>query len=553
MSLQNRDVMNGRDWAGLLLQTLWIACAVVAAISMRTVWTAVVAMSVMGVSLVVLQVAPRIPWTRTLVWGSSVIVWSCLLLTTIVWDPCFAVPATLIAAGLVASRRTAGASRKTHWEILVFVWLIYLSLNWLWTGYDQNLRGAFYSQLLSLLALLVLCRLWFRLGLIGLQIVNTFILLLAGLPTADLAYRFHEEPKIRLETFSNYYSYEKAKGNPAAFAHAQKYYWHCWRMFKEQFFEHTLVSPLFRLQPNSHGYFMQCPISINSKGFRGREISGEKGGIYRIVALGESTTFGITLEPDDKPWPELLEQMIRERLKTRRPVEVINAGTPGYSLRDNLRTLPGHILPLKPDMIISYHGANGFNLIDKTLLRPVGDIPPPYMPRPLKLAADVEYRIQVMRFLNRESKTLHNSPVSANPMETKCAGAYRQLIQVAATNGIRLMLANFSMAVNGKSDPAVIDFYQGGFPDSIRGWIKANMAHSLILQQLAGQHPEVCLIDTHPHLDGEHEKFIDLMHFTQEGRRQLAENIFAGIRKTLESDTGRQESDFKLSTLDFRR
>jgi lysophospholipase L1-like esterase len=163
----------------------------------------------------------------------------------------------------------------------------------------------------------------------------------------------------------------------------------------------------------------------------------------------------------------------------------------------------------------------------------------PYEERPLKLAADFEYRIKVMRFLNRESQALHNRPAGANPMETKYAEAYRQLIQIAATNGIRLMLANYSMPVTWKSGPAVIDFYQGGFRDPVPGWIKANLIHSQILQQLASQHPEVCLIDTHPHLDGEHEKFTDLMHFTQEGRRQLAENIFAGIRKTIENDIGR--------------
>jgi lysophospholipase L1-like esterase len=549
-----KNVMTRRDWTGLLLQTLLIAGAVVAAISLDTMWSAVAGMTLLGITLIALQAAPRIPWPS--VWppgwsfasGFGMLVWMGLLLTTLLFDPFFAAVAALISMALaVTSRRTAAASRNTRWKILILAWLGCLNFIWIMTGYDQNARGAFYSGLLSILALLVLCRLWFRLGPIGLQIVNTFLLLLIGLTTAGLIYQFHGKPEVRPETFRNYCSYEKAKGNPEAFARAQAFYNHCWGNFEKQFFERThRASPFLRLRPNSHGYFMQCPISINSKGFRGREIAGEKGGIYRIVALGESTTFGMTCEPDDKPWPELLEQMIRERLKTRRPVEVINAGTPGYSLRDNLRTLPGHILPLKPDMIISYHGANGFNLIDETLLGPVGAAAPPYMPRPLKLAADFEYRIKVMRFLNRERKALHTSPAFANPLETIYAEAYRQLIHIAATNNIRLMLANYSMPVTGKSDPAVIDFYQGGNYDSVRGRIKANMIHSLILQQLAGQHPEVCLIDTHPHLDGEHEKFIDLMHFTQEGRRQLAENIFAGIRKTLETDTGRQEGDFKL-------
>ena len=28
----------------------------------------------------------------------------------------------------------------------------------------------------------------------------------------------------------------------------------------------------------------------------------------------KSTTFGVTLNPEDRPWPELLERMIQERL-----------------------------------------------------------------------------------------------------------------------------------------------------------------------------------------------------------------------------------------------
>ena len=43
-------------------------------------------------------------------------------------------------------------------------------------------------------------------------------------------------------------------------------------------------------------------------------------------------------------------------------------------------------------------------------------------------------------------------------------------------------------------------------------------------------------MDTHPNLDGDHDKFIDLMHFTQAGRQQLAETMFAGIRDLLDGD-----------------
>ena len=243
--------------------------------------------------------------------------------------------------------------------------------------------------------------------------------------------------------------------------------------------------------------------------------------------------------PDDQPWPELLEQMIRERLKPGRPVEVINAGVLGYNLKQNLARLPRDILPLKPDMIISYHGYNGFHLLEKSLPLATVKNPPVYAPRPLKLLADGEYRLKIMVFKWRQTAPLfQHPPAYSKPMETEYAQAYRQLIQLARTNGIRLVLANYSMAVNSRSDPDVVEFYRKTFP-AVLWQMKANEVHSAIVQELAQQHPEVCLVDTRPHLDGEHAHFTDLIHFTQDGRQQLAETFFAGIRKILEEDLSR--------------
>jgi hypothetical protein len=41
---------------------------------------------------------------------------------------------------------------------------------------------------------------------------------------------------------------------------------------------------------------------------------------------------------------------------------------------------------------------------------------------------------------------------------------------------------------------------------------------------------------THPHLDGGHENFIDTIHFSPEGERQMAENVFVGISNVLKED-----------------
>jgi len=100
------------------------------------------------------------------------------------------------------------------------------------------------------------------------------------------------------------------------------------------------------------------------------------------------------------------------------------------------------------------------------------------------------------------------------------------------------------MAVNSQSDSDVIEFYRVAFP-SLISRIQANAFHSFIVKELAAQNDGVLFVDTHPDLDGHHDKFVDVVHFTQDGDQQIAENIFAGIRKTLEQDlASSQASDF---------
>jgi lysophospholipase L1-like esterase len=77
--------------------------------------------------------------------------------------------------------------------------------------------------------------------------------------------------------------------------------------------------------------------------------------------------------------------------------------------------------------------------------------------------------------------------------------------------------------------------------------MEANEIHSRLVAELAAQYPDICLVDTHPHLDGVHQNFIDPIHFTQDGRRQLAENMFAGIRAVLEKDLSKNATNTQVS------
>ncbi len=526
-------------------QTLVLGCILLLALWVRLPAAALAGFGLAAAAILSPALAPppmvaRISGTAlAALWTGSLITWLAMAIAGVGWDFYYAAMSGLMAAAVWLTARGAAAGIwKARWNAAVMAWLLCGALLWLGAGYFQNQRVGFYSGLLAALAVLALCRWWFRWGAAGAQALHTLMLLLVGLPLVDVALHPQSLVAVRPETCRLYYSYDAAKGDPQAFARWEEFYTLQFdRLGKDVFMTAPNSDHHFRLRPGSHGRLMNCPISINSLGFRGPEISVAKEGLYRIVALGESTTFGMTLQPGDKPWPEVLAQIIRQRLKTRRPVQVINAGVPAYSLQGSLRRLPREILPLKPDMIISYHGAIWFYMLDNSVPPPLGPSPPVYQERPIKLAADAEHRLRMLLFRRRAGRgDVPAAQTGARPMASQYADAYRELIQCARTNGIRLALANFSMAVNQEGDSKVIDFYRGGGARAAYGFIRANAVHSLIVRQLADAHPEIRFVDTHPHLDGEHEKFIDLIHFTGEGDRQLATNIFNGIRDILQKD-----------------
>jgi lysophospholipase L1-like esterase len=83
-----------------------------------------------------------------------------------------------------------------------------------------------------------------------------------------------------------------------------------------------------RMRPGWSGNDFGAPVRINAHGLRSRETEWEKeAGTYRILAIGDSWTFGFRTEEPDS-YPRQLERILRERVD--RPIEVINAGVVGY-------------------------------------------------------------------------------------------------------------------------------------------------------------------------------------------------------------------------------
>jgi len=438
---------------------------------------------------------------------------------------------------LLAANNLPLPDLRFQWKLLASSWAVLTLGFWLAVTYVDNWRLLFCLGLAAGVLVLFVLKWKFTLPPALILTVNTLILLLIGLPLADALTRpdlhLPARPDLRLRL----YSYDVARKNPTAFGHWWYYFVREWSKPKHELFVKTRNALVpYRLRPGSEGTMFESRIHVNKLGFRGPEIKADKGRAYRIVALGESTTFGHTMYSDDVPWPRLLERMLTNRFGNTHPIQVINAGIPGYDLKMNLYRLRQTILALKPDLIISYHGYNGFHWLLPNLPRVSAPPPPAYRERPVKLLADAEYRFKVLSYRRRVRDNIASPATPAGDFQKNAyLQGYRELVDLTRSNHVHLVLANYSMAVNSGSDLDVIAFYRAGFPD-VLNYIRANEMHSRIVSTVADANSNVTYVDTHPALDGQYDNFIDLVHFTQPGREAMAETIFEAIVPVLEND-----------------
>ena len=106
---------------------------------------------------------------------------------------------------------------------------------------------------------------------------------------------------------------------------------------------------IYEASPNSEGNAWRTQVKINGHGFRDKEYSIEKdAGTFRIVALGDSVTFGNFLLAEDT-YPDQLEALWAE---TGKAVEVLNLGLGGYDTVQEVATLEHIGVQFQPDFVV---------------------------------------------------------------------------------------------------------------------------------------------------------------------------------------------------------
>src|SRR5246500_1326234 len=109
----------------------------------------------------------------------------------------------------------------------------------------------------------------------------------------------------------------------------------------------------FAHAPNRSAFLMGVPVSINSAGLRDREFSIEKPpGVYRVMMLGVSTTFGWGVRQEDTA-AKFLERKLNADLPAGfNHVEVMNTGVGNYDTAQEVTYFETIGWKYHPDLVV---------------------------------------------------------------------------------------------------------------------------------------------------------------------------------------------------------
>jgi lysophospholipase L1-like esterase len=103
------------------------------------------------------------------------------------------------------------------------------------------------------------------------------------------------------------------------------------------------IAPGFQGRITNQAEF-DTAVATNREGLRGPEVGPKPAGSLRILAIGDSFTFGVGARQDET-WPARLEKRMPN-------VQVLNAGAPGFGVPDEVAWFEAHGAGLQPDLVV---------------------------------------------------------------------------------------------------------------------------------------------------------------------------------------------------------
>ena len=247
----------------------------------------------------------------------------------------------------------------------------------------------------------------------------------------------------------------------------------------------------FRYTPHHYLNYCLTPnfkkglLSHNSLGYRNSEFSIEKPtGVYRIVAVGGSSTYTTGVADNKKTFTAKLEQLLRDEYEYK-DIHIINGGVPGYDSWNTLANLEFRILDLLPDLVIVYHGYNDLHarFVEPTTYRGDNSGKRKYWQEPtisfwehsvffriLSRNAGITKQASLQSFVNVTARK-HSGYFGDNPMEILQQNPpvyfrrnLRNIAAIVKEHGIKIMFATWAYSPYFDDYPST-PFYQQGIKE----------------------------------------------------------------------------------------
>ena len=105
----------------------------------------------------------------------------------------------------------------------------------------------------------------------------------------------------------------------------------------------------YLLKPNLRKAWGLGRVVTDEFGLRNEHPVEKPEGVHRVLMLGDSVTFGYGVD-QAQSFPAVLEGLLNQSNQTK--YQIINAGIPGYSIRDEGALLPTLLARYKPDLVL---------------------------------------------------------------------------------------------------------------------------------------------------------------------------------------------------------
>lgn len=279
---------------------------------------------------------------------------------------------------------------------------------------------------------------------------------------------------------------------------------------------------------------------VNTHGFRGPPVPVDRpAGVRRVLCLGGSSVFGFGSPEDEDTWPEALQRSLRASLKDPR-VQVLNGGVVGYASLECASAYRSRWRAWKPDVVVVsvvWNDLKTFRscrtLAERESIR--HRLPPP------SAWAALWNRSRLCMLVHNRLPGGAGEPGPAAPLPGRgfpgaevYEGILRSLAGEVLSDGAGLVLANEATAIRASpAHPALegrlgLDYVGMDKEACLAAFDEADAA-----LRRAAQGGRVAFADLRELLPAEPSFFLDHIHLTADGNREVAEAIAPAVAALL--------------------